>query len=120
MPRNNVLDLTEKRLMCHRMLRDHALKSIKDLHTFALSAIVKPNDLALLPGCLRILKQFVERFINEQSSIIESLVELNHDDDIAHNDSSLCDTIDFMYFEICDISARFASTPPRLHPKLSE
>lgn len=68
-----------------------------------------PDDLALLPRGMRALEQFVERFNNEQSFIIESLVDLNRSDDFENVDSLLSDAVDMMYFEICDILARLST-----------
>lgn len=63
--------------MRRRMIRNRALKSIRDLHTFVVNARIKRDILVLLPGHRLVLELFVERFNNEQSSTIEFLLELN-------------------------------------------
>lgn len=52
-------------LMRHFMLCNRALKSIRYLHTFVVNVRIKPDNLALLPGCLHILKLFMNDLITK-------------------------------------------------------
>jgi len=99
-------DIPEYTLARARVKRDIALKSIQGIYTTALEARA---DASLLPSlCIRAedLNMFVDQFLSQQDSIINSLIDLNQIDDLELTDHPHITSMESMRFEIKNIVAR--------------
>jgi len=109
------IDKAERSLTRARLLRDRAFKTIKEIHVCALSIENNTEKFTALSSRVPILTETVHHFREEQSAIIDALVDLGRGDEFERADSPITDSMESMYFKILDIAS---STSPSLSTAL--
>lgn len=99
-PRHTKVSQEEKALVGARLLRDRAVKSIADIHKFAIKVKTDISLKEQLDVRVRHLSALEKQFHDQQEIIVTALVELDRVDDFDKIDSLVTDEVENMCYDI--------------------
>lgn len=92
-----------------RVMRDRALKSIKEIHDVALATQSDSTKLSVLETRVAKVEYFVDQFRQEQSCIVKALVSLDRVNELDTNDDPKVTLMESMCYEINSIASQCAT-----------